>query len=307
MLTRREFLHHSAVAAGLLSLPVVPAWGQTDPKQQIRRFLPGGVESLPVIGMGSSRTFDTTLDEESHAQLLRVLRVFFAAGGSFIDSSPMYGEAEQNLGTLLAEIEDKGSLFAATKVWTEGKQEGIEQMERSAERMGVAELDLIQIHNLLDWRAHVETLKEWKAKGKVRYIGITTSHNRAHEELMQALQEEQFDFVQFSYNLGNRISEETLLPLAQERKTAVIVNRPFQRGELFARVKDEPLPEWAEEIHCKSWAQYFLKFIVSHPAVTVVIPATSKPGHMEDNMGACFGGLPDEKMRARMIEHFESL
>ena len=307
MLNRREFLQRSAALAAVLSLPTQEAWGQVDPQHQIRRFIPESLESLPVIGMGSSRTFDTILDQEARQRLLQVLRTFFGGGGALIDSSPMYGKAEYNLGTLLEKVEDKAALFAATKVWIEGKDAGIAQMERSAKNMGVPKLDLIQIHNLVDWRTHVETLKEWKSEGKDRYIGITTSHNRDHEALAKAIQEEKFDFVQFSYNIANRVSEETLLPLAKEQGTAVLINRPFQRGDLFEKVKDRPLPEWAQRVHCQTWAQFFLKFIISHPAVTCVIPATSKPEHMKDNMRAGFGGVPDEEMRQQMIEYFESL
>jgi diketogulonate reductase-like aldo/keto reductase len=278
-----------------------------DTAKPVLRKIPGSDEALPVIGMGTSRTFDVELDEQTRQRLGKVLRIFLDRGGRLIDSSPMYGNAESVVGELLTDLGRSSDVFAATKVWTYGKQEGIQQMERSANRMGVDRLDLIQIHNLRDWRVHVETLQQWKEEGRVRYIGITTSHNRSHEELEQALTERDFDFVQFSYNILNRVSERRLLPLARQRGVAVLINRPFQRGELFRRVVDRPLPEWAREIDCTSWAQFFLKFVVSHPAVTCAIPATGKPHHMEDNMGAGWGRLPDERMRQRMVEVVEEL
>jgi diketogulonate reductase-like aldo/keto reductase len=258
--------------------------------------------------MGTAGTFDTGFNEDSNRQLLPVLLQFFDGGGALIDTSPMYGYAEKMLGMLLDEIpaDQKAQLFAATKVWTEGEQEGIKQMEHSAKLLGVKQLDLIQIHNLLDWQTQVKTLKQWREEGKVRYMGITTSHNRAHEELEKALNTEPFDFVQFSYNIANRVAEEKLLPLAQDKGIAVIINRPFQKGELFAKVKGKPLPDWAVDIQCESWAQFFLKFIVSHPAVTCTIPATDDVNHMDDNMKAGFGDLPDPEMRQRMIALYES-
>jgi diketogulonate reductase-like aldo/keto reductase len=217
----------------------------------------------------------------------------------------MYGDAEETIGQLLKETRHE-ALFAATKVWTDGRQAGIEQMERSRRLWGVPRFDLMQIHNLRDWRVHLATLKEWKAAGKVRYVGITTSHGRMHDELEQALAKERFDFVQLSYNLEDREVERRLLPLAQERGVAVLVNRPFQRGGLFDKVRGKPLPEWTEEIDVASWGQYFLKFAVSHPAVTCAIPATSKVKHMEDNMAAGHGRLPDAATRDRMVRFVES-
>ena len=219
----------------------------------------------------------------------------------------MYGSSEQVTGDLLRRIDNKDALFAATKVWTYGKPDGIEQMQRSMQRMGVEVFDLMQIHNLRDWQVHLETLQEWKRRGRVRYIGITTSHGRFHDELEGILDIEPFDFVQFSYSIGNRTVEQRLLPLAAERGMATLINRPFQRGELFARVRGKPLPDWAAEFDCASWAQFFLKFVVSHPAVTCTIPATSKLHHMQDNMAAGFGRLPDATLRKRMIGYFETL
>jgi diketogulonate reductase-like aldo/keto reductase len=273
----------------------------------IKRVIPSSGEMLPVMGMGSSRTFDVHLDGATRAQLTEVLRHFFDQGGAVIDSSPMYGSAESVLGELLTGISNRDALFAATKVWTNGKASGIQQMGQSMARMRVDRFDLMQIHNLRDWKIHIKTLKAWKEQDKIRYLGITTSHNRAHDELIRALKAESFDFVQFTYNIANRESEKRLLPLAQDRGIATLINRPFQRSRLFHQVKGVPLPEWAREFDCASWGQFFLKFTLSHPATTCLIPATSKPHHMADNMAAGFGRLPDAAMRKRMIAHVQSL
>jgi diketogulonate reductase-like aldo/keto reductase len=304
-INRRQFVRSIlGVAAGLTLLPFP---GMTQGRKQIKKAIPSSGELLPVIGMGSSRTFDVEDGAEIKTRLRKVLQAFFDNGGALIDSSPMYGKAEEVIGALLRKVSNKDALFAATKVWTEGKEEGIAQMQRSMQRMGVAVFDLIQIHNLVDWATQLETLKQWKAAGKIRYIGITTSHGRFHEELESILELEDFDFVQFSYSIGNRDVEKRLLPLAKERGIATIINRPFQRGSLFKQVKGKPLPGFASEIDCTSWGQFFLKYVVSHPAVTCVIPATSKVHHMVDNMGACYGRLPDDELRLRMANTFNSL
>ena len=224
-----------------------------------------------------------------------------------IDSSPMYGSAEQVLGVLLPRVKGNKYLFAATKVWTEGRQQGIEQMEQSRQLWGVDQFDLMQIHNLVDWRTHLDTLQRMKADGQLRYVGITTSHGRFHGELQDILQQQDFDFVQLTYNIDNLDVEEPLLSIAQDKGIAVIVNRPFQRGSLFRKVRGTPLPAWAADFDCHSWAQFFLKFTVSHPAVTCAIPATSKVKHMRDNMQACYGRLPDPGQRQRMLDYFRSL
>jgi len=302
---RRRFLQQSAgLTAAALSWP---AWLSAKQLAPIKKAIPKTGEQLPVIGMGTSRTFDIGNDQALRQRLAEVLQIFFDQGGALIDSSPMYGNAEQVTGDLLKTIKNKQSLFAATKVWTWGKEEGISQMQRSSERMGVKVFDLMQIHNLRDWQVQLETLKAWKAEGKVRYIGITTSHGRFHDELEVILENEPFDFVQLSYNIMNRSVEERLLPIAKERGMATLINRPFARGDLFGVVKGQALPGWAKDIDVKSWGQFFLKFVVSHPAVTCAIPATSKPHHMLDNMGAGFGRLPDAATRQRMIRYLESL
>jgi len=274
----------------------------------ITKAIPGSEERLPVIGMGTSRTFDVAPDSEQQAQLLPVLQAFFEHGGGVIDTSPMYGQAEAVLGELLRAVpHDRQRLFAATKVWTWGRDEGQRQMQESMRLTGISRFDLIQIHNLRDWQVHLETLQDWKRTGKVRYIGITTSHGRDHEELALALEIAPFDFVQLSYNIADREAEQRLLPLARERGIAVLVNRPFRRGELFQAVRGTALPDWAAEFDCASWAQFFLKFAVSHPAVTCAIPASSKVHHLVDNMGAGTGQLPDSDMRKRMVHLIEAL
>ncbi|HEY5682300.1 MAG TPA: aldo/keto reductase [Sulfuricaulis sp.] len=300
--SRRLFLKATLAAA---ALPLLPA-GARAAAAVITKPIPSSGERLPVIGMGTSRTFDVRLDGELRGALSEVLQAFFDQGGTLIDSSPMYGSAEQVIGELLKTTR-RSALFAATKVWIDGKQAGIEQMEHSRTLWGIPYFDLMQIHNLRDWQVHIETLKAWKTQGKIRYIGITTSHGREHDELERALKKEHFDFVQFTYNLEEREAEKRLLPLAAERGVAVLVNRPFQRGGLFGKVQGKPLPEWAKEFDCASWGQFFLKFAVSHPAVTCAIPATSKVKHMLDNMGAGTGRLPEATMRERMIGYIAGL
>jgi len=273
----------------------------------LQRAIPSSGELLPVIGMGSSRTFDTGSDDETMARLTAVMKTFFASQGSVIDSSPMYGTAESRIGDVLRNLPERPKLFAATKVWTTGRKAGIAQMQESARRMNVKHFDLIAVHNLEDWKTHLQTLKHWKAEGKVRYIGITTSHGRDHEEFLQVMRQEPLDFVQFTYNIANRTAEKEILPLALDRGIATMINRPYQRGSLFHQSRGKPLPALAKEIDCKSWGQFYLKFILAHPAVTNVIPATSKPHHMADNMQANFGHIPDKKQRNEMLRIFQSL
>ena len=302
-MSRRHFIG----MAGMLSAGVVLPGGVFASSERILKEIPKTGEKLPAIGMGTSRTFDASGDVELLARLQQVTRTFFDMGGGMIDSSPMYGSAQQVIGQLLPEMKGKKSLFAATKVWVDGKKEGIEQMEKSRQQWGIKRFDLMQIHNLVDWESHLETLKQMKADGKIRYIGITTSHGRYHDQLKEILRKHDFDFVQLTYNIGNRSAESSLLSIAQERGIAVIINRPYQRGHLFRQVKGKSLPVWAQEIDCSSWGQYFLKFVVSHPAVTCAIPATTKVKHMSDNMQAGRGRLPTARQRIQMINDFESL
>lgn len=304
-LSRRQFIQGiGLLSAGIVLMPK-NIFGEN--RQSITRAVPSTGERIPVIGMGTSRTFNVGNDPADRAQLRQVLQIFFDNGGALIDSSPMYGSSEMVVGDLLKSIHNKKNLFAATKVWIDGKQDGIDQMQESMRLMGVAIMDLMQIHNLRDWKTHLPTLRQWKQEGKIRYIGITTSHGRSHAELMQIMRVEDLDFVQFTYNIDDRTVEDSLLAMAADRGMATLINRPFQRGDLFRKVKGKALPEWAKEFDCKSWGQFFLKFVVSHPAVTCVIPATSKAHHMADNMGANFGKLPSPSMRKRMLQYFASL
>jgi len=306
MIKRRLVIKLGAglLAAPAMNLQAAMSTGADPPL--ITRAIPSSGEPIPVIGMGTSRTFDTPDDPQALAQLTEVMQAFFSAGGTVIDSSPMYGNAEARVGDVLRAMDQRPPVFAATKVWTTGKDEGVSQMQDSAERMAVEPFDLIAVHNLQDWRTHIATLKDWKEQGKVRYIGITTSHGRDHEAFAQVMQEESLDFVQFSYNIEDRVAEERLLPLAQDRGIATMINRPFQRGSLFARTRGKKLPAVAADLQCSSWGQFFLKFILAHPAVTNIIPATSKPHHMQDNMMANFGAVPDAAQREEMLRVFNT-
>jgi diketogulonate reductase-like aldo/keto reductase len=277
------------------------------PGPMLKKAIPATGEQVPVIGMGSWITFNVGSDQALREQRVQVLQTFFERGGAVIDSSPMYGTSEEVIGHCLARIGDAGPLFSATKVWTPLKWFGPGQMEESRELWGVERFDLMQIHNMLSWEGHLETLLEDKKEGRIRYIGMTTSHGSRHDAFEKAMAEQPLDVVQFTYNILDREAERRLLPLAAERGQAVLVNRPFRRKQLFRLFEHHPLPEWAGEIDCQNWAQFFLKFIVSHPAVTCAIPATSRVDHMEENMGALYGRLPDAAMRARMVRYVESL
>lgn len=298
---RRRFLE----LAG--SLTAVPLLGMDGSPDTLTKPIPSSGESIPVIGMGTWLTFDVGRSSSDRTRLRGVLQTFFDRGGRLIDSSPMYGRSELVVGELLPQINPRPPLFSATKVWTPGRRFGVMQMEASQKLWRVPRFDLLQVHNLLDWEGHLQTLKEWKASGRVRYIGVTTSHGRRHDELERIMLREPLDFVQFTYNLADRSAENRLLPLARERKMAVILNRPLDGGNLFDRVRGKPLPPWASEFDCTTWSQFFLKFVVSHPAVTCAIPATSQVAHMAENMGAAVGRLPDTAMRARMASYYSVL
>lgn len=304
MLTRRELL---LATGSTLALGAIPPWAFAEGQAPIRKPIPASGEHLPVIGMGTWQTFHVGEDDAKRAPLREVLHAFFNHGGTLIDSSPMYAEAETVTGDLVAELGEHERLFAATKVWTYGRDDGIAQMERSFHRMRVKQMDLMQIHNLRDWRLHLPTLREWKESGRIRYIGITTSNPAQYDEFAAVMRSETLDSVQLNYNIATRGAEDVLLRLAEERQMAVLVNRPFGGGELFPRVRGRSLPEWSAEFDCESWAQFFLKFVVSHPAVTCAIPATSNPRHALDNMGAGFGRLPDAGMRDRMAQFVAEL
>lgn len=296
---RRECLRFLAAAAAAGS-------GFARSKEAIlARPVPAGGERLPVVGLGTWLTFDVG-GAESPARRLRgdILAAFFAAGGRLVDSSPMYGSSEAVVGAEMARLKDP-RLFAATKVWTVGALAGRRQMESSRGLWKVARFDLLQVHNLLDWETHWPTLKAMKAEGRVRYIGMTTSHGRRHDDLEKILRGERLDFVQFTYNLADRDVEERLLPLAADRGAAVIINRPFDGGELFGAKTAKPLPGWAKELDCSTWAEAFLKWVVSHPAVTCAIPATSKLEHVKQNLRVLQGPLPDAALRKRIAEDYQ--
>jgi len=298
-LTRRGFLGR---VAGTMTMMVSGA-GSRAATEETMRTRPvghsGESERLPVIGMGTWNTFDVGASAAEIAPLAEVLGAFQVAGGRVIDSSPMYGRAEAVTGELVERLRLKS--FLATKVWTSGREKGLAQIEQSMRLLKVRTLDLLQIHNLVDWRTHARTLKTLKADGRVRYIGVTHYTVSALADLENALKAETFDFAQFNYSLATRDAERRLLPFCQERGIGVLINRPFEEGVLFTRVQGKKLPGYAAEIGCTSWAQFFLKFIVSHPAVTCVIPATSRVAHMQDNMQAGFGALPDANLRQRMV------
>ena len=272
-----------------------------------RKPIPRTGEDLPVIGLGTWQTFDVGLNQPAREPLKAVLREFARAGGRVIDSSPMYGNSETVAGDLAAELGVHKQLFLATKVWTSGREAGVRQMEESFRRLRAQRMDLMQVHNLVDYRTHLATLRRWKAEGKVRYIGVTHYTASAYNELARVIASEELDFVQLNYSLVEREAEKRLLPFAAEKQLAVLVNRPFAEGRLFNRARGKSLPAWATDIGCASWAQFFLKFIISHPAVTCAIPATSKLDHLADNMRAGLEPIPDAKDRDRMARYFAEL
>jgi len=273
----------------------------------LTRTIPSSGEALPLIGLGTYRAFDAGASAAERTALAEVLKTLVACGGRMVDSSPMYGRAESVVGDLQAQLGLRPQLFLATKVWTSGRDAGIRQMQRSLQSMQAGTMDLMQIHNLVDVHTHTDTLEEWKRQGKLRYLGITHYHEGAHSELERLIATRRYDFVQLNYSVAERTAERRLLPLARETGVAVIVNRPLAQASLFSRVRGKVLPPWAAEFDCSNWSQFFLKYVVSHPAVTCAIPATSAPEHMLSNAMAGDGRLPDAPMRMRMIRHFESL
>ncbi len=315
--TRRRFLRGlgTAAAACLLSDPLRllasesggAAGGAQPAGDVLTKAIPSTGERIPVLGMGTWITFNVLPIGGLLDTRVEVLRRFFAAGGGMIDSSPMYGQSEKTVGACLERLDDDGGLFSATKVWTPLQALGRGQIEDSHELWGVDRFDLLQVHNLVAWEAHLETLRERKAAGKVRYLGVTTSHGRRHDELKAVMKSQPLDFVQLTYNILDREAEARLLPLAADRGIAVIANRPFRRGALIDRFRGEPLPPWAADLGCATWPQFLLKFIVSHPALTCAIPATAEPAHMSENLAAARGEMPDAKTREKMVRWVEGL
>lgn len=263
--------------------------------------IPSSGEQIPVIGLGSWITFNVGNDRPARAHCAEVMRHFFDAGGRLIDSSPMYGSSQGVIGDGLQQLSAQRHVFSADKVWTASA--GAAQIEASRQLWRVPRFDLLQVHNLLAWQEQLPLLQAMKAAGRLRYVGITTSEGRRHREMEQIMRDHRIDFVQLSYNLLDREAEERLLPLARERGIAVLVNRPFRQGALLHQLQRHPLPAWASEIDCANWAQFALKFVVSHPAVTCAIPATGHVAHLRENMGAALGRMPDEAFRRRMAAH----
>lgn len=272
----------------------------------ISKSIPSTGEAIPVIGLGSSRTFDVGAGDAERKPIEDVISAFVAAGGKVIDSSPMYGNAEQVIGDLNAKLGLRKKLFVATKVWTTGAEAGVRQMEESLRKLHADPIDLMQVHNLVDVETQLNTLAEWKRKGRIRYFGVTHSNDSAHDAVEKVIASRKVDFLQINYSVNEREAEQRLLPLAKERGIAVIANRPFARGNLFSRVRSLPLPSWAAEIDCRSWAQVLLKFVVSHTAITCAIPATANVNHLRDNMNAGFGRLPDAKLRTRIADELNA-
>ena len=295
---RRALLAAGAAAA------IKPALAQST---LVSKTIPVTGRAIPVIGLGTWQSFDVGAGDDARKPLREVVKIVAQARGRMIDSSPMYGAAEAVVGDLVDDLGVRDKLFVATKVWTSGRAEGLRQIEASFKRLRVEHIDLMQVHNLLDARTHTRTLLEMKQQQKVSYIGITHYSASAHAEVERWLNTGQYDFLQINYSLGEPQAERRLLSLALEKRVAVIANRPFAEGALFARVKGKPLPPWAAELGIASWAQYFLKWIVSHPAVTCAIPGTGNPKHLKDNLAAGHGALPDRAARGRMAEYFQSL
>ena len=308
-MTRRHATKLIGAGTAGLILPIRASNGQaaSELSAMLTRAIPATGEKLPVIGLGTWNVFDVDLTPANEKQLGDVLSLFVKLGGRVIDSSPMYGRAEQVIGVLATKLGLHEKLFLATKVWTRGKQAGIESMERSTSRLQTKRIDLMQVHNLVDVGTQLATMRDWKAQGRFRYIGVTHYNSSAFGAVEEVLRSERVDFLQINYSIMEREAEDRILPLAQDRQVAVIVNRPFGGGDLFSRVRSRPLPDWAAEFDCRSWAQFFLKWIVAHPAVTCAIPATNDPKHLDDNLQGGLGRLPDAKDRKRMIDEISRL
>lgn len=305
-ITRRTAMRWLGGSALALGLTPGSSWGK--PNERITKPIPGSGEKLPVIGMGTWQTFNVGQDPVLRKDRTQVLKAFFDEGGGMVDSSPMYGSSQQVLGYALEQLGMPKTLFAADKVWTDNGNATRRQINQSEAAWDIDKFDLMQVHNLVAWRAHLETLKAMKADGAMRYIGVTTSHGRRHEELEKVLRDEPVDFVQLTYNLTHRSVEQRLLPVAQDRGIAVIANRPFDGGRLVKSLQsNHKLPAWAQDIDAPHWPAFLLKFIVSHPAVTCAIPATTKVEHMRENKQAENGALPDPETRKRMIDYVEAL
>ncbi len=316
--TRRRALQLMSLGLGssFLSGSMPALCGGQDGKQPVDaealplqrlRMIPSTKEEIPCVGLGTSRTFNVGATAEERAPLKEVLRLFHELGGTVLDTAPSYRNAERVSGDLMRELDIRDDMFVATKVRTRGQEEGVAEMETSLEHLHTEKLDLLQVHNLVDIETQLANIRAWKEAGKVRYVGMTTSSTRQYVDFEKWMKAEVLDFIQVDYSLGQRRAAETILPLAQDRGVAVLINRPYLRGQLFSKVGETELPEWAAEFDCASWGQFFLKYILGNPAVTAVIPATSKAKHLRDNMGAGLGALPDAKARSRIETFWDEL
>jgi len=304
-ITRRDtlkLLAGAGIAAGLGQ-----AFAASAPGAILKRPIPKTGEMLPALGLGTYRAFDVGSTADERASVREVLELFAQMGGTVVDSSPMYGNAEEVVGDLAAELGIAELLFMATKVWTTGRDAGMRQMQASMRKMRSNPMELMQIHNLVDWRTHIDTLRQWKEEGRIRYLGVTHYTTGSYNELEQLIKTQNLDFVQFNFSIATREAEKRLLPLAALHQVATIINRPFEQGRLFRATKGKPLPGFATEFDCHSWAQFFLKYVLSSPGVTCPIPATSNPKHLVDNMQAGFGLLPDKSTRRKMVEVIQQL
>ena len=309
-LSRRDVLKIGAGASAAVALGVRPGFGRDrhrPPEPLIVRPIPSTGEKIPVVGIGTSRRYDVGTSAAERDPLRETLSVFRELGGILIDTAPSYGNAEDVVGDLVSELGYRDDLFFATKVRKEGREAGQAEIARSFERLRTDRFELLQVHNLVDTETQLATLREMKDAGTIRYVGITTSSGRQYEQFVGVMRREELDFIQVNYSLSSRDAADEILPLAADRGMAVLGNVPFGRGRLFSAVGDRPLPEWTAEFDCESWAQFFLKYILGHPAVTCVIPGTAKPHYAKDNMGAAMGRLPDAAMRTKMEEFFDGL
>lgn len=312
---RRKFLQQAGAGLWLVASPFAaksslaagPPTVEANTQLVNLRSIPSSGEQLPALGLGSWITFDVPPDQQQRReQCFEVIREFLLAGGRMIDSSPMYGYAQELIGSALQQPEMPAGTFSATKVWIPGASLGEAQMEQALELWGLRQFDLVHVHNMVDWEGHLPWLQRWKTDGKVRYLGISTSHGRRHEDMAEVIRTQPVDFVQFTYNLADREAEQKLLPLAQQHGKAVVINRPFRGGDLFRLVAGRKLPGWAAELGCTSWAQFFLSWVISHPVVTCAIPATSNPQHLRENMAVLRSPLPNEHQRQQMLEWFRN-
>lgn len=297
---RRTIIKSLVSAGALLSLGITDIQSMSETIR--KRTIPSSGEKLPSVGVGTWQTFDVGSSSAAREPLQEVLIALLKYGGNVIDSSPMYGRSQGVTGDLADELGIVQELFMATKVWTTGKNQGVKQMERSMQLMKKSKMDLMQIHNLLDWQTHIKTLRDWKEQRKIRYIGITHYTESAYAKMERIMKSEPIDFIQLNYSINSRTAENRILPLAKDKGIAVLINRPFGGGSLFNSARGKKLPEWTKKFDCASWGQFFLKYLLSNEAVTCVIPGTSKPHHMVDNLSAGLGALPSVELRKKMIE-----